>query len=82
MLLLFLAEALEYLFLGQLAIIVQLYRGGQYYWRVNPQKTTDLPQVTNKHILLHRINLDMSGIRITALVVINTYCIGSCKSNY
>jgi hypothetical protein len=47
-----------------ISIIFQLYRGGQFYWcrkSVCPEKTTDLPQVTDKlyHTMLHHL----SGIR-------------------
>ena len=34
------------------------------------------------HTILYRVHLAMSGFELTTLVVIDTDCISSCKSNY
>jgi hypothetical protein len=41
-------------------------------------------EITDKlyHIMVHRVHLGRSGIQVQTLVVIDTDCTGSCKSNY
>ena len=49
-----------------------------------PEKFTDLSRLTDKiyHVMLYHGHFAMNGVRTHNLVVIDTNCASSCKSNY
>jgi hypothetical protein len=68
-----------------ISTIFQLYRDSQFYrWRKpeDPEKTTNLSQVTDKfhHLILY--TSPWSRFELTTSVVIGTDWIGSCKFSY
>ena len=70
--------------LSTIFLLYHAYGSQFYWWRKSeyPDKSTDLPQVTDEfyHIMLN--TLSRAGFELTTIVAISTDCTDSCKSNY
>jgi hypothetical protein len=67
--------------LRQLSTIFQLYGGGQFYWwkkLEDPEKTTDLSQVTNKAFFVIFLGKSTASIPFSMILYV---FIGSCPEN-
>ena len=49
---------------------------------VQSEPPTCPKSLTNYHIMLYQVQIAITGLELTTLVLIGSDCIGSCKSNY